>query len=343
MSATLEVVAPGFLTTVQDLGRFGYQRFGVSPAGAIDGHLLQVANALAGNAPGEAALEMTLQGATIAIDAPAARLAFAGDFAIAIDGTPAARYRSHVLHRGQVLAVGRAQGGMRGYLAVAGGLAIATELGSRATHLRAGLGGIDGRELRVGDRLALCTATPPVGIERALSAADIPVHRNLLRVVLGPQDDYFGDEEIARFFAASYTVTADSDRMGIRLAGPRIRHARGFDVISDAVVTGSIQVPGSGEPIIMLAERQTTGGYPKLATVIGADLCHLAQAPPGATLRFTPVDLAEAQRLRAADLEWLAGLPQRLVPAGAAGVWSNADRLLGLNLISGVVDAASDP
>jgi 5-oxoprolinase (ATP-hydrolysing) subunit C len=342
MSAALEVVAPGFLTTVQDLGRFGYQRFGVSPAGAIDGHLLQIANALVGNAPDEAALEMTLQGATLTITAPAARLAFAGDFAVAIDDQPASPYSSHILRRGQVLAVGRAQGGMRGYLAVAGGLAVAAELGSRATHLRARLGGIDGRELRMGDQLELCTATPPVGIEHALASADIPARRDLLRVVLGPQDDYFDTEEIARFFAASYTVTAASDRMGMRLAGPRIRHARGFDVISDAVVTGSIQVPGSGEPIVMLAERQTTGGYPKLGTVIGADLRHLAQAPPGTTLRFAPVDLAEAQLLRAADLAWLAGLPQRLVPAGTVQGWSSADRLLGLNLISGVADAASD-
>jgi len=342
MSAALEVIAPGLMTTVQDLGRFGYQRFGLSPAGAVDGLALQIANALVGNAPGEAALEMTLQGATLEIAAPAARLAFAGDFALAIDGRPVAAYRSHLAHRGQLLAVGRAKSGLRGYLAVAGGLALAPELGSRATHLRAGLGGLEGRDLRGGDRLELRAAAPPAGLERALSAADIPERRNLLRVVLGPQDDYFDAAAIADFFKATYTVTASADRMGMRLAGPRIRHARGFDVISDAVVTGSIQVPGSGEPIVMLAERQTTGGYPKLATVIGADLPQAAQARPGTSLRFTPVDLAEAQRVRAAQLAWLAGLPQRLVPAGAAR-WNDADRLLGLNLISGVADAASDP
>ena len=173
--------------------------------------------------------------------------------------------------------------------------------------------------------------------------AEIPVRRDLLRVVLGPQDDYFDAEAIAGFFAARYTVTGASDRMGMRLTGPRIPHARGFDVISDAVATGSVQVPGSGEPIVMLAERQTTGGYPKLATVISADLRHAAQAPPGATLRFAPVDLAGAQRLRAAEIAGMAGLPQRLVPAGAAAGWSDADRLLGLNLISGVADAAADP
>jgi biotin-dependent carboxylase-like uncharacterized protein len=342
MSAALEVIAPGLMTTVQDLGRFGYQRFGLSPAGAIDGLALQIANALVGNAPGEAALEMTLQGATLMVAAPAARLALAGDFALSVDGRPAAPYRSHLLHRGQSLAVGRAKNGLRGYLAVAGGLALATELGSRATHLRAGLGGIEGRELRAGDRLELDAATPPGGVERALSAADIPERRDLLRVVLGPQDDYFDAAAIADFFAARYTVTSAADRMGMRLAGPRIRHVRGFDVISDAVATGSIQIPGAGEPILMLVERQTTGGYPKLATVIGADLRHAAQAPPGATLRFAPVDLAEAQRLRAEHLAWLADLPRRLVAVDAAR-WSDADRLLGLNLISGVADAASDP
>jgi biotin-dependent carboxylase-like uncharacterized protein len=342
MSAALEVIAPGLMTTVQDLGRFGYQRFGLSPGGAIDGLALQIANALVGNAPDEAALEMTLQGATLEIAAPAARLAFAGDFALTIDGRPLTPYRSHLVHCGEILVVGRAKNGLRGYLAVAGGLALAAELGSRATHLRAGLGGIEGRELRTGDCLELRAAVPPAGIEHALSAADIPERRNLLRVVLGPQDDYFDAAAIAGFFEANYTVTASADRMGMRLAGPRIRHACGFDVISDAVVTGSIQVPGSGEPIVMLAERQTTGGYPKLATVIGADLHLAAQAPPGATLRFAPVDLAEAQRLRAAQLAWLAGLPQRLVSANTAG-WSDTDRLLGLNLISGVADAASDP
>lgn len=342
MSAALEVIAPGLMTTVQDLGRFGYQRFGLSPAGAIDGLALQIANALVGNAPGEAALEMTLQGSALMVAAPAARLAFAGDFAVTVDGRPAAPYRSHLVHRGEILAVGRAKNGVRGYLAVAGGLALAAELGSRATHLRAGLGGIEGRELRTGDSLELRAATPPADIERALSTADIPERRDLLHVVLGPQDDYFDAAAIADFFSARYTVTAAADRMGMRLTGPRIRHARGFDVVSDAVVTGSIQVPGSGEPIVMLAERQTTGGYPKLATVIGADLHHAAQMPPGSTLRFAPVDLAEAQRLRAAQLTWLADLPQRLVPADAAR-WSDPDRLLCLNLISGVADAASDP
>lgn len=342
MIPTLDVVSPGLLTTIQDLGRFGYQRFGVSPAGAVDGLALQVANALVGNELSEAALEMTLQGATIEIAATTARLAFAGDFAIMIDGIPAQAWRSHLLHRGQTFAVGRARSGFRGYLAVAGGLAISPELGSRATHLRAVLGGLDGRELRRGDRLPLCAEAPPQGIERTLAEADIPLPRDPIRVVLGPQADYFDANAMSDFFSATYTVTASADRMGIRLSGPPIRHVRGFDVISDAVVTGSIQVPGSGEPIVMLAERQTTGGYPKLATVIGADLRQVAQSPPGAKLRFAPVELAEAQSLRAAQLAWLAGLPQRLVPVGAAG-WNDAKRLLGLNLISGVADGAWDP
>jgi len=342
MSAALEVITPGLMTTVQDLGRFGYQRFGLSPAGAIDGLALQMANTLVGNAPGEAALEMTLQGSVLKVAAPAAGLAFVGDFALTVDGRPAAPYRSHLVHRGEIVAVGRAKTGFRGYLAVAGGLALAAELGSRGTHVRAGLGGMDGRELRRGDCLELCAPTPPSGIERALSTADIPQRRDVLRVVLGPQDDYFDASAIAGFFSVRYTVSAAADRMGMRLAGPRIRHARGFDVISDAVVTGSVQVPGSGEPIVMLAEHQTTGGYPKIATVIGADLHHAAQMPPGATLQFAPVELAEAQRLRAAQLAWIAELPQRLVAADAVR-WSDPDRLLSLNLIGGVADAASDP
>jgi allophanate hydrolase subunit 2 len=175
----------------------------------------------------------------------------------------------------------------------------------------------------------------------ALGLDDIPRRSSVLHVVLGPHDDRFAADAISLFLASTYEVSAASDRMGIRLTGPRIPHLGGFDVISDAVVTGTIQVPGGGEPIVMLADRQTTGGYPKLATVINADLPNAAQARPGSSLRFTQVSLVEAQRRRAALLARLAGLRARLLSVRRLTALSS-DRLLSENLVSGVADAMAE-
>jgi biotin-dependent carboxylase-like uncharacterized protein len=332
MSARLRVLAPGPLTTVQDGGRSGWLRFGVPPSGALDPRALAIANLLVGNRPDAGALEMTLAGGAFAVEGEAVRIAVAGaDMPLAIDGAAAPRDRSHTLAPGAVLRIGAAKSGARTYLAASGGFAVAPVFGSVATHPRSGIGG---GALREGDIVPLATAAPS-SPELGL-AADAPPTHPRLRIVLGPQDDYFTPDAIAALLGGDYTITARSDRMGVRLAGPPLAHARGFNIVSDAIAPGSIQVPGGGQPIILLADRQTTGGYPKIATVISADLPELGQARPGDRVRFESVTLDEARAARRALKAWLGALPSRLVAIGAL----DSERLLGANLISGVTDGA---
>ncbi len=333
MSALL-ALDPGPLATVQDLGRFGYQRFGVSPAGAMDAVALRVANLLVGNPPDAAAIEFTLGGGTWRVEAESCRLAVAGGaFPLGIDGRPATAWRSHTLARGARIGIAGAPDAARGYLAVAGGFALEPVLGSLSTHLRSGIGG---RAIRAGDALPLALAQAPAGNDLALDRADLPARRQPIRVILGPQDDYFEPAAIETFLAGDYTLTHESDRMGYRLAGPPIEHRLGADIVSDGIVTGSIQVPGSRRPILLLADRQTAGGYPKIATVIGADLSAAGQLRPGDGIRFAAVTLAVALEARRKQEAWLSTLPRRLRPVAADLA---ADRLLALNLIDGVVDA----
>jgi biotin-dependent carboxylase-like uncharacterized protein len=204
-------------------------------------------------------------------------------------------------------------------------------------HHRTGIGGIGGRPLKAGDRLPLRLAEPS-GPDLSL-AAPPPVREGAVRIVLGPQDDHFTADGIATLLGSDYSVSEQADRMGMRLAGPKIAHGpKGFNIVSDGIPTGAIQVPGNGLPLILLADRQTTGGYPKIATVISADLPRLVQCRPGTTLRFAAVERAEAVRLaRAAEAE-LRALLATMRPAGAA---LNPDELLAVNLIDGVVDARS--
>jgi biotin-dependent carboxylase-like uncharacterized protein len=349
MNAAPALIAldPGPLATIQDRGRLGWQRYGVSPAGAADAVSLAVANLLVGNASGAAAIEVTLIGGIWQVDAASVRLALAGGgFALAIDGRPAPLHRSFTLAEGQILQIGAAPDAVRGYLAVAGGLRLAPMLGSLATHQRSGLGGMDGRAIGRDAALPLVHAAAPLGPDLALDPRDLPQRRQPVRVVLGPQDDQFAPEAIATFLGGTYEVTSAADRMGCRLAGPPIPHLRGHNIISDGIATGSIQVPGSAQPIVLLADRQTTGGYPKIATVISADLPVVGQLRPGDRLRFAQVSVAEAQMIARAAAAGLARLARRLRAvepwAGQAGGANHLDtgRLLGLNLIGGVVDAA---
>jgi biotin-dependent carboxylase-like uncharacterized protein len=332
----LEAVDPGPLTTLQDRGRRGWQRYGVSPAGALDVVSLALGNALVGNAPGEAALEFTLLGGTWRCTAESARVAVSGGtFALRVEGDPVPAWRSFTLRRGETLEIGSAADAARGYLAVAGGFAAEPDLGSLSVHLRSGLGGAP---VARGDAVALRRATAPSGPELALDPALAPARRTQIRVVLGPQDDYFTSATIELFQSVEWLLTAEADRMGMKLSGPVLTHAKGFDVLSDGIATGSIQVPGNGQPILLLNDRQTTGGYPKIATAIAADLPSLGQLRPGDCLRFASVTLAEA-RAALADLD--RALEQAIgaiAPArGAADL--GAERLLGLNLVGGVVDA----
>jgi allophanate hydrolase len=304
----LEVAAPGLLSSLQDLGRPGFRRFGVPASGALDPRALRLANALCGNPEGEAAVEFFHLGPTLRARGGRVRLGLVGDLpAAAIEGPagerPAAPWRSLTLADGEALRVGPVRPGRAGYLAVQGGLLAEVVMGSASTCLRAGFGGAGGAPLRKGQVLALRAGPPPAGPERVLPAPPAR-EEGPIRAVPGPQDDAFPAEALATFFSAEWRVTAQSDRMGSRLEGPRLAHRpeAGAEIVSDATVPGSIQVPGNGLPIVLLADGQTTGGYPKIATVCSADLPRLAHLGPGAPLRFAAVTVEEAEALaRAAE------------------------------------------
>lgn len=304
--AALRVVAAGLQTTVQDLGRTSWARFGVAPGGALDDGATRWANLLVGNEPGAAAIEFALLGPTLVYEGPVPIVcALAGaDFGATVAGVAQSPWHAFLLPPGATLALGVSQHGARGYLAVAGGIAVPIALGSRSTDPRAGIGGVEGRALRAGDRVPLAPPATPPETGLALPAARIPAYEagQAVRVVLGPQDDHFTEDAIVTFLSSHYTVTREADRMGMRLDGPALLFkagASGADIISEGVVTGAIQVPSHGRPIVLLAARQTTGGYAKIATIIGADLWRLGQARPGDTVRFRAVPVAEAQELAA--------------------------------------------
>lgn len=328
MSAALRVLAAGPLTTLQDGGRAGWLRFGVPGSGALDPRALAIANLLVGNRRDAGALEMTLAGGAFAVEDGAVRIALAGaDMALTIDGAAAAPGRSHTARAGAVLRIGAARAGARAYLAASGGFAAEPVFGSVATHLRSGIGG---RALKAGDVLALAGAAPD-GPELSLGAPP-PPHHPRVRIVPGPQGDCFTADALATLTSGEYRMSARSDRMGARLEGPRLAHETGFNIISDGVAPGSIQVPGNGQPIVLLADRQTTGGYPKIATIISADLPAFGQLRPGDRVRFEAVTLAAAVAARRELLAWLDALPASLAPVRTL----DSERLLGANLISGV-------
>jgi biotin-dependent carboxylase-like uncharacterized protein len=217
---------------------------------------------------------------------------------------------------------------------VAGGFATPLELGSRSTHVRSGLGG---GPLRAGDRLPIARDKAPAGADVAIDPAALPYLDGAIRVVLGPQDDRFTAEGIATFLSGEYALTAEADRMGYRLDGPEIEHRDGFNTISDTILTGSIQVPGTRKPIVLMADRQTTGGYPKIATTATASLPSLAQMKPGDRLRFAAVGVAEARALLARQVEAMRALPAALRPVLRDASTLTSEALLAANLIDGVV------
>ena len=333
----LAVLAAGPATSLQDAGRFGWQRYGVGPAGAMDRTSLGLANALVGNGPGAAAIEFALAGGRLKVEGGTARVALAGaDCALRIDGTAVPPFTSASAHEGQTVEVGSARSGVFAYLAVAGGFAVPPTLGSMSLHHRTGVGGLAGRSLRAGDILPLLLGEPS-GPERALPGA-VPAQSGPIRVVLGPQEDYFTPAAIATLVEQEYQISEQADRMGIRLIGPQLEHsAKGYNIVSDGIPTGAIQVPGNGMPLILLADRQTTGGYPKIATVIGADLPRLAQSRPGTKLRFQIVERGDAVRIAKAADQTQRDLFAKIRPAGLAGL--DSSELLALNLVDGVVDA----
>jgi biotin-dependent carboxylase-like uncharacterized protein len=345
-TAGLRVLSPGLLTTVQDFGRVGYQRLGIPVGGAVDAVSLRAANLLVGNAPDAGGLEIIAKGPALGVEADSVRVAFAGAGAdIVVTGerrpTPFAMRssRSFLLRRGDALRVGPLRGAATLYMAVEGGFDIAPVMGSLSTYLRGGFGGQGGRALQKGDLLPLNQGRAS---ERGELSLDVAIgSRRCLRVVDGPQTDHFDKEERTAFFRRDYVVGPDWNRMGMRLVGEPIKQRRGHDVTSDGVVPGSIQVPGDGLPIVLLAEHQTTGGYPKIGAVISADLPALGRLGVGSRIAFERVSLDQAEAARQAHAAFIARLPSCLSPLDIASLLDLPARLGEANLVSGVIDACA--
>jgi biotin-dependent carboxylase-like uncharacterized protein len=334
MSA-LRVDRPGLSTTVQDLGRPGHQRYGVPVSGALDPLALRLANALVGNAPGMAALEILALGPTLTVEADSVRVALVGSgVGLRIDGSEIPAGRSATALHGAKIAIGGFTDAASCILAIEGGFDLAPCMGSLSTYARGGFGGFEGRALQAGDLLPLARGAATPGAER--KAPPIDYGNGPIRVVLGPQENWFEPASIDRFFAEPYTITAEADRMGMRLEGAKLAHSRGFNIVSDGIAAGHIQVPGTGQPIVLLADRQTVGGYPKLGAVIGADLPRLGRMRPGDTMRFARIEVADAETVRRAQEMAFAKLVSAI---GPVVVVPTTEQLLRTNLIDGVVSA----
>ena len=292
--AALIVHKPGMLTTVQDLGRWGHQDSGVPVAGPMDEYSFRLANRLVGNPDTAAALEVTLMGPEVEFDGAATFAVAGASFPLTLDGTPVASHQAMTAAGGSRLTFGVRTAGARAYLAVAGGLDVPKVFGSRATHLLSAMGPLGGRSLAAGARVPVGSALPGASI--AGVPLLLPAGGAAVRIVWGPQDDYFTAEARQTLVSTRYQITPQSNRQGYRLLGAALTHARGADILSDATPVGSLQVPASGQPILLMADRQTTGGYPKIATVITADLPLAGQLAPGDWIAFAACDLHDATR-----------------------------------------------
>jgi len=303
---SLDIQFPGLFTTVQDLGRTGYGPLWVSASGAADSTALRVANILVGNREGSPALEMTLRGGQFLFP-EGALVAFGGsDFSVAVEGQPIALWTTNEVLCGQCLTCGGSRTGARCYLCVRGGVCVPMVLGSASTDVLCGMGGFGGRVLRRGDRLEI--GPEPVLPPRSSLNPDLR-HllggRQVFRVTDGPQCEWFTPATADIFYNSTYSVTSDANRMGIRLAGPQLSPKFSCELITEGVSLGSIQITGSGQPVILFVEQQTTGGYPKIANVIAADLPALGQLKPGDQIRFQRVDVREARELLYIQERWI--------------------------------------
>ncbi|MYD50347.1 MAG: biotin-dependent carboxyltransferase [Dehalococcoidia bacterium] len=295
---TFEIRDPGLLTTIQDRGRYGYQRYGVPVSGAMDEFALRMANLMAGNDQNAAALEATVQGPRIEFHTSTWIAVTGADMTPEVDGQPVPMWESLEIEEGSVLEFGDLRDGMRAYIAVRGGIDVPVVMGSRSTYLKGCFGGLEGRALKAGDILSTLPTEPDTALSKRLPkdyTAPVYGGTHRLRVVLGPQQHAFDSNALSRFLSSRYRVHSDSDRMGYMLDGPMIEHLEGADIVSDGNPPGAIQIHGDGIPRILLSDRGTTGGYTKIATVISVDLPSLAQALPGQSVSFRQVTVEEAQ------------------------------------------------
>ncbi|MGQ9645733.1 MAG: biotin-dependent carboxyltransferase family protein [Thermodesulfobacteriota bacterium] len=299
--AAFEVLEPGILTTIQDIGRYGFSQFGVPPSGALDTFSHRAANLLVGNPQTEASLEITIGGLKIKALKEMVISITGGDLSPALNGETLEMWRTHLLVEGDVVSFKRVRTGCRAYLALRGGLSVARVMGSQSTYLSGKFGGLNGRALRKGD--ILFTLDVPSSFSQLgfrFPTEWIPQFEReaLLRMIPGPQDRHFTERGFQTFSSSTYQVTPQCDRMGVRLEGPRIERRSDVEesIISEGLIAGAIQVPGDGKPIIILTEL-VTGGYTKIATVISVDFPKVAQLKPGDRVRFAPVSLEEAHQL----------------------------------------------
>jgi antagonist of KipI len=288
------VVRPGLLTTVQDLGRWGYQDRGVPVAGPMDVFSHRLANRLVGNEDSAAALEITLVGPELQASGAAVCAVAGAQFELFVDGQRVECGRAFAVHPGATLRFGQRLAGARSTLAVRGGIDVPPVLGSRATSLVSGMGPFGGRALAVRDVVPIGHAGTQVQDRVTGQALRLPSGGAKLRAIAGPHEARFAPAALERLFSATFTVTTQSNRMGFRLDGPQLAYEDPAEILSDATPLGSLQVPRSGQPILLMADRQTTGGYPKIATVITADLSLAGQLAPGDWIRFVPCTRAEA-------------------------------------------------
>jgi antagonist of KipI len=301
---------PGFLCTVQDEGRRGYEKFGVPVSGPMDSFALRAANLLVGNPRGAACVEFGVEGPHLIFNEDCIIAVTGAGFELFVQGKPMPLWTSIAVRRGWQVYLDKVSGGNWGYLAISGGITTDEVMGSRATYLRGGFGGLEGRLLQAGDMLP--TGRPPYSFI-GLAGRQVPTHalpaysqEPVLEVILGPQEERFPREGIDTFLSQAYMVSITSDRMGYRLEGAQIPHLDGADILSDGMMFGSVQVPASGQPIVMMSEHPTTGGYTKIATVISADLPVLAQCIPGKSqVRFKLTSVNAAQEKYRALLDGL--------------------------------------
>ena len=305
---SIRVIKPGLLTTVQDLGRYGYQKHGVIVNGAMDPFALRMANLLVRNDANQAVLEITLMGPSLQFEVDACLAICGANLSPMVDGEPIPGWRPVHVKKDSILHFGAPLSGCRAYLAVTGGFDIPGIMGSKSTYLRAEIGGWEGRALKKGDVLPLNAegsffATGDgagfASTRWAISSDLLPKYEAdpVVRVIRGNQFDLFDDQSKESFFASEFLVTPQSDRMGYRLAGPTLGLRQPMELISEAVAAGTIQVPPEGNPIVLLADRQTTGGYPKIAQIASVDLPVIAQVSPGGKVRFQEISLQEAEEL----------------------------------------------
>ncbi|PRY09951.1 antagonist of KipI [Pontibacter ummariensis] len=313
---SLKIISPGLLTTIQDTGRHGYQKDGMVVSGAMDAVALRIANILAGNEENEAALEITMMGPKIVFEEDVLLALTGGDLSASIDDAPVKMWRPVLVRKGSTLAFGKPVKGCRAYLAVSGGFDLPKVMGSYATYLRAGVGGFGGRALKAGD-LVPCKGPTPKAMQLMAELTDSAIGKThaqvaftfdprlfpayeenpTIRALKGPEYDQFTENSQNYIWNEKFLVTPQSDRMGYRLLGMTLALKEEAELVSSAVSFGTVQVPVEGNPIVLMADHQTTGGYPRIVQVISADFSKLAQVPPGKSVRFTEVSLDEAHQL----------------------------------------------